>query len=445
MKHIIRGIASALLCAVMLAAPMQYAMAKADTRTLTISGFYKDEITRRFVEQNPGVSILFGDDKFTDEDSIKLSMLSRDSTCDIYIINSDWGLSAIAEKGYYYDLSGSQVISEALKGWYTQIKDTLSIKDKIVGYPVNLSMEVWAVNRALEAIYPTLVYPKDYMTYLQSIAQNQMIREDYDINYVIDVPNRYRLMSDLIRTALLEHEKSGALDVFNSDEFIACAEAVRQMPEPEEVDEYTYDLLFELPTYLTMYADLLDKSGELTLIPHAPLTEASASVETLLTVMIVNPHSENVDLAAKYLEFRASNESVRVKYLMSPLLNEPIENDEYVYAQMKYQEQMDELVRRREAAEPEQAAQLESEIISLRNEMAREDSRWLISPDSLQSYLDIAPMMLITGDSATLEYESDRNFQQLMGVAEVFLESDMSGERFAAELNNKVKIMDAER
>lgn len=445
MKQTIREIVSILLCTFILIAPMPHSIAEVEAQILTISGFYEDEISRRFIEQNPNVQIEFNDQKFTNEDSIKLAMLSGDTTYDIYTINSDWGLSAIAEKGYFHDLSGSQIISETFDGWYPQIRDVLSIEGKIVGYPVNLVMEVWGVNRTLEADYPIITYPQNYLIYLQSIAQNQIIREDYGINYVIDAPSKYSLMSDLIRTVLLEYENNGTFSGFDNDEFITCAETIRQMPEPEQIDEYVYDSLYQLPTYLTTHADLLDQTSELTLIPHAPLSELSTPVETLLTVMIVNPRSKSADLATKYLEFRANNEDIRVKYLMSPTLNEPVESENFKNTQLKYQEQMDELVRQRETAKPELVAQLENEIDSLKGEMEREDSRWLISPNSIQSYRDIAPAMLIMGNSAILGFESSRYFEQLMGIAEEFLESQTSGEHFAIKLNNKVKLMNSEQ
>lgn len=421
-------------------------IASAETpKTLVISGFDEDDVTRQYLRLNPEVRIQYDNEKYLTEDSLINAILTRDYEYDIFTINSDWGLAPLGEKGYYSDLSSNEEISLLSKEWYPQIQEALTIGTQIIAYPIALSMEVWGVDPSVPLRCPLITQPHDFISFIQSLEINDKIREEYDMNYVIEVPEKERLMKILIQNILLNCEQNATQANFENDDFILCVEAIRSMAEPSQVDEFMYDTLYKLPTYLSMSEDLLDPNSAYTLIPPPPLmNEQKPTIETLLTVMIVNPNSKNIDLAMDYLQFRATHENPRTAYLLSPKSNLPIENPEFQSLQIKRQEEIDRLSTLLNTTEVDKAYELRERIELLKTESLNERSRWSISQECIDSYYNVVPFMFISKGSPLLGLSGERLFKNLTHSISRYLDYQIDAHQLVKELNTKVDIIYAE-
>lgn len=413
-----------------------------EATTLRISGFDGDEVTQQFLASHPQVRIQYDNEKHLTEDALIRAMLTQDGTCDIFTLNSDWGLAALGRKGYFFDLSGNAAIAALARDWYPQIREALSAEGKIIAYPIGLSMALWGINPALPALYPVFTPPEDFRSFLRGLAMNQDIREEWEASYVIEVPGREWLLRRLIQAVLLSGEQSGAQPDFQQEAFVLCAEAIRNMEEPQRVDEFQYDALFKLPTYLSLSQDLLDPNSPYTLFPPPPLTLGQFPVvETTLTVMLVNPHSQNADLALAYLGFRAAHEKIKTAYLLSPKRQEPVENPAYQALVAERQAEIGRLTGLLEGAEPDRAYELREQIDLLERNNAAEHSRWIISQPSLDAYRALAPSLYIPMDSPLLGLSGEKGFENLTPVIARYLDRQIEVAQLAQELNRKVGLL----
>ena len=214
------------------------------------------------------------------------------------------------------------------------------------------------------------------------------------------------------------------------------------MEEPQRVDEFQYDALFKLPTYLSLSQDLLDPNSPYTLFPPPPLTLGQFPVvETTLTVMLVNPHSQNADLALAYLGFRAAHEKIKTAYLLSPKRQEPVENPAYQALVAERQAEIGRLTGLLEGAEPDRAYELREQIDLLERNNAAEHSRWIISQRSLDAYRALAPSLYIPMDSPLLGLSGEKGFENLTPVIARYLDRQIEVAQLAQELNRKVGLL----
>lgn len=407
-------------------------------QTLVISGYDEDDASRLFMQEHPDILLKFADDKFFDSESLKQSILTGDRECDIYTINNDWGLQSLAEKGFTVDLSGQESIAGACESWYPQIREAVSHEDRVIAYPVALDMELWGVNRALESEMNELTEPRSGLDLVQSLSKAEALGEELGVNYVMEVPQKAWLIRRLIRQELIVCEKNQTRPDFSRPEILETLDAIRALPESEPMDEWAYDLLMQRPTYLSLGEDPLDSLSAYRLICPVSMSGKPAA-ETRLTVMIINPNSEHIDAALKYLAFRAEHEQPRLRYLLSPDLSEPIENPEYASLAAERRERVAQLEQALSAAQddPEKADEIESEIAFEKQSIENEDNRWIISKPRLAEYRDVARHMVILTDSPILSVSGETLFDSLLEASEPFLAGKMSAEQFARQLEER--------
>ncbi|MEA5013717.1 MAG: hypothetical protein VB099_04055 [Candidatus Limiplasma sp.] len=444
MQHAFYKWIPALVCLAILLSP-QGAVCGAESRTLVISGFNEDDVTRQFLALHPDIRIRYDDEKQLSADRLIQAMITRDHACDIFVINNDWGLDALGRKGYFFDLSGSEAIAALCRGWYPQVRDALSVGSKIIAYPIALSMDVWGIDTSLSTLCPLFTPPQDFLSFLQGLQSNEDIRDTFGASYVIEVPGRERLMRKLVQSVLLSGEQSAVQANFNQDAFLLCAETIRKMPEPEPVDEYLYDVLYQLPTYLSLSQDLLDPNSPYTLTAPAPLFRGQTpAIETVLTVMVVNPYSQNADLALEYLQFRTTHETPKTAYLLSPKPSKPLENPAYQGLRAERQKRIASLTALLEDAPPEEAYELREQIDLLARESAREHSRWIISPECLAAYRAIAPSMYIVKGSPLLGVGGEGLFATIAQAVPPYLQHQIDAAQLAEQLTQKAGFLYAE-
>lgn len=415
-------------------------------QTLVISGYYEDDVSRLFMQEHPGILLEFADDKFFDSESLKQSILTGDGSSDIYTIDNDWGLQNLAEKGFTVDLSGQEHIASACESWYPQIREALSHDGRVIAYPVALSMELWGVNRTLENKMDDLAEPVNGLELVQSLAKAEALRDELGVNYVMEVPQKAWLIRRLIRQELVVGEKKQTRPDFSRPEILETLDAIRTLPESEPLDEWAYDLVMQMPTYLSLSEDPLDSLSAYRLICPVSMSGEPAA-ETRLTVMIVNPNSARIDAALEYLAFRAEHEESRLRYLLSPDLSEPIENPEYASLVKERRAHLAQLEEDLSAAQddPEKALGIENEIAFEQSSIENEDNRWIISKSRLAEYRDVAQHMVVLSDSPLLSVSGEIYFDSLLEASEPFLAAKMSAGQFARQLEERIDMIEREQ
>lgn len=411
-------------------------------RKLVISGFYEDEICDLFLKENPDVVLEFSDEKFLDAESLKQSVLTRDDAIDIYTINNDWGLRDLAEKGFLVDLSSQESIRDAYVGWYSEIQEAVSYQERIVAYPVGLHMELWGINREIEHEWPVFTEPQSALDFIQGVSRTEELREEFAVNYIMEVPQKARLIRHFIEQELLIAEKTGAYPRLNRPQVLAIFDAIKDMPESQPIeDEFAYDLIAQMPTYISMAEDPLDSSSAYQLLCPYSITGEKA-INTLVTVMIVNPNSEHIDLALAYLAFRAEHESPLTRYLMSPDLNKPVENPEFIRLQNDRQARVAALYARlKQAQDEEEIDKLELQIADEKSGLEDEDHRWLISEKRLAEYRDVAQDMVIVKNSPFLGISGERNMDLLIELVYPFIDGRIDAQRLAIQIDERIQMV----
>lgn len=95
-----------------------------------------------------GNTIDFRDRGISSTAQYQTLMLSKDSSVDVYMLRSYSGAEArsIIQKGFYEDLSKSEIISNDAASWFGRIFQDSSFDGKLFGYPYGVSFQMMSIN-----------------------------------------------------------------------------------------------------------------------------------------------------------------------------------------------------------------------------------------------------------------------------------------------------------
>jgi hypothetical protein len=359
----------------------------------------------------------------------------------------DWGFDAIKGKRFCTDLSSSQVLSGFVQSVYPQVREVVTDGDYVAALPAMLNMKLMAVNQGLLKSLPEGTMPKDYAAYLSLLLRGEELRENMDINVIADAPDRYTLMTELLRQYVLKHETVGEPLTFDDEAFRKAAELIAQFPKETFLSEEDYDKLAKCPTIFNLSPQPLDSAGGETvevLMPIPPLSEGEAPViEANLDMWIINPHSANIPLAVSFLECAAQTMPIRDRMILCPDVNDPVADEAFETRREKATDDMAQYQKKLEDAllEPLQKKELQQKVETLEAFLKDDTNKWAITPDEIASYREAAPHLVLPSKSLFLGFDMGSAIVSLTEITDQYLAGKLSVNQMVDSLNQKAQML----
>ena len=369
------------------------------TETLVIndvdnSGAIDDAVISFSNEQGIEVSTVLRSDvltalltKSTDEDVIILSNYYDGST-----------LQAILNRGWARPIE-SDALTEYVSGMYPAITDMLMQDGQVLGVPFYMYSTTPGVNVGtltklgltiddVPTSWPELI---DWLNSLIPTT-DLMLMDGEDADEI-----RESFVRTILDSYMIELEL-GTLDSYDTPELRAALEAVTRLDAEtlaernaaiyaDEDADIDYNPLFTLYAQGGISSSTYD--DEYDDIPLYLSIAAGMTCRVPLQgyVAIINPYSENVEAATRFLEVLAEKDEETSRAMLRSDLNDTVRSSGYETYTAEYDEKIASLEEQLKTAEGDLKETLEEELANAREvREGFENSFWIVSKESLERY-----------------------------------------------------------
>lgn len=345
-----------------------------------------------------------------DPEALMSNMMNRSSDVDIYTIDSTTeAFSALLNRGFMAELTGSEKIKAGVEGLYPFLKDTVTKDGEIYALPMNSYAGTLTMNvKTLEKMgYTKDDLPKtwfDFYDMLQELpAKLEEFPEIQFCDQYMDAESaRYQIFSIMLQDYFtwLDADQSHLTE--SGDVLVKLCEAYEKvdwnslgMKEssedesfgsiivgsddevPSRILEFYNNVSFYQPTEGDEWIPLSVKEGE------EPLIGMN------VVFAFVNPFSENREAAIEYLEHAWDCVEETIKMQMLPSMNDPVENKYYEENLKEMEKFLEDLKKQMEKAEDEEAKEQLNTMIEEEEkwiEKYKTENRYQVSAEAIEHY-----------------------------------------------------------
>ena len=367
--------------------------------TLTVNdpdngGEAQNAIVRFMNEQGAEVAVVQQDDVLT-------ALLTKSTAFDVALLSTRYNggdLRSILSRGWARPIE-SETLAEYVSGMYPAVSSALMQDGQALGVPFAAGVTVPGVSvGALKALgltiddvptsWPELI---DWLNGLIPTATIPLVDEYEDAETI-----RSMFIRGVLQAYWLELD-AGTVDGYDTPELRAALAAVERLDAEglcelttrfvdgeEDVavnplfamhsqagvtgDTYQDDYR-EIPLYLSLSADLPKR---------VPLE---------CYVAVINPYSEHIELATRFLETLAETDGLASRTMLRPDLNETVRSADYERYTSEYDDKIARLEEELKTAEGDAKDVIEQDLADARQARAdMEDWYWIVSAQSLERY-----------------------------------------------------------
>lgn len=432
-------------------------------KSLRLGIGYADDQVRAYAAAHPDVALEITESTL-DTQAITQGMLTGESGVDVYRLTVSAGVfSSLRDKGYCLDLSGSQVLTEAVAGMYPRMTELLYRGGKLCAVPAQLNASVdfcyypevlGAVGLTEDDLPATWAEFFDFIQYWYDDIAPEW-EDEYSLLESQGMLSFENLFSLLLSAQLISGEASGELITFNTPAFLnalsrleALRAALEDMaPDSDGGNYVVYNAAEESePTcLLSVYNDVLSNSSWRTW-ESVPLrlsveTGEEAYIAGHLSVYFVNPNSANRETAMEFLEYLVTNMDAQTRILLCPDANDPVETSYYQEFLSSAQRDLESAERNLENAAPEDAADMQDWVDSAREYLTyvEDNFHWEYTAEDIAAYRALAPSIVI----ATNSWASG-DLTNLQNAMTRYMDGNMTAEQFVREFDRIMSMMQME-
>lgn len=316
--------------------------------TLSVYGYWDSNEHVAAMNAMGDIPVFFNDSSYYQSaQELGQALAGGENQLDVLSVSMGWlDFTRLMEKGYCYDLSGSEVISQYMDEIYPFLKDAVSMDGKIFAIPYAMNLSDWHYNKAAwEAL--GLELPETYPELFQMMTEwaqeensenweeyafltdegaykDQVIYKlisDYE-QYMFAQGETLTLDNDIFRSLMQAYE---AIDTENVEVYVDWSLVGDEIP----------DDLNELWMKESLAANYYSVSPYGNDGWYNMMLKMSAESEYVLPcdvqVLFINPRSQNLEAAVQYLEelIKAYQKNKSHMIEFSPNYNEPVLNSYY--------------------------------------------------------------------------------------------------------------------
>lgn len=394
--------------------------------TLHLSGCIDDGILKDFINDYPEVSVVI-DERILAPDEIVNKLMTRDDNIDIYATCVDSTFVNLVRKGYAYPLIQSQDLVDNVSTMYPAIRNSITNeKGNPIAYPYQMYLCQWKINYTIwNEFFPEKEIPTTYSEFFQDMIlwEDEYASEYPAISFAGEFSFSYwvKMIINAYETQYAVQDGESILPApLTEPRVIEVLELIEHIRDHYVNGSYiannSYNDQIFIPDGFVPVLQKPVKSNLLSLslselpggiyISIPPLTFEEGKVANIvgqLYVWMINPFSKYKDLAIAYLEHAAKcDNNPLICYATHPYKNDPIPNEFYLnqYEELKAKKEMLLNYILEHQGEEGDWEYITSEIDGLEKEIQKVENRiWIISPEAISSYREIAPSICFYEDN----------------------------------------------
>ncbi len=403
-----------------------------------------DKARYAFSKDYPTVPVLDAGYDITVDEIIKTGM-AKDSTVDVYYIDSRMNLAGLIDKGFALDLSGSEAIRSLMAQMHPVIQKMCMRGDKIYciprsGYSPAMCYETYALNN-LDLPIGKEDIPTNYLDLLKLMKTwYEEYAEDYPDVVPFDGGKSY-LLYCIQNEYINYYAYMGQPLTFDTELFKTLLSALEAIPFPDmsqmnEEDFYKTGLISDMGNPIEGNCDRIGMS----------LTADTPYIATIeMSFLYVNANSQNAEMATKLLEYTELDYDCEAQVVFFPDRVTAIESPRFQQEKQKYEESLARYTKRLTTCEPGEKAQIEDEIKYLENTLANpERFQYQVTPQTIAQFREMVKDNMIV-QSESILYSSGESSDELYSLQERFLNGQIKGEDYIKGIERIVKMMQKEK
>lgn len=371
-------------------------------------------------------------------DTLVQSMMNRDSTVDIYVMDSTESvLQTLMSRGYMAELEDNEEISAAVKAMYPFIQDNCMKDGHVYMLPLNSYADCMTINvSCLEKLgYTEADVPTSWaglMNLLSDIAANDRMQEAPEITisdpYLSQRWFKQWLFSEMLEDYFLWLDQSEDNVARSGEVLLTLCKAFEAVDwtklglredDEEEGGMYDYNeetLLLEtggvgFNTYRFEGASLM---------PLSVMDGEEPMISARVDFAFVNPFSKHKEEAIEYLAQAWACVDVQQKMQIMPDMNDPVANPYYEETVQNNLTYMDELNKQLAETTDEEEREIIQANITSQEEWFEEwkvTGKYSISQEDIDAYRAEAKYLRVQKTNHWSSEESSTQVSQYMGGA----------------------------
>lgn len=428
---------------------------------LSIYGGYADDAHNKAIAQLDDIPVtFFAQGYYSTAQEMAQALVSGENQIDILRLSMTYiDFQRLMDKGYCYDLSGSEKLSAYADSLYPFLKEGISKDGKLFAVPVESTATVFQYSaKALDEMglsAPATLL--DLCQFLQDWGD-----KGYYETYSEYQPTEWDdIKSTLFNTALSLYqdycEGAGQPLSFNTPLLRQVLQAIENLDvsdwetkidwataTDEDLDEfYQRETLFWDYMSLGLYS--YSGYNDSVALPLKLTEDTPLAIGMNVDVFFVNPRSEHAEAAVRYLEAYVENMGALTKAPMCPDMNDPIENPQYESIRQEMEERIAELKAAADKAEGAEKTEAEAQVKRAEESLAvyTERSRYNATTESIAAYRAWDQYFFLrTANVLRTSISSGDN--DMYSLKQRYLDGQTSLDQFLQEADAKLRLMQLE-
>ncbi len=417
-------------------------------KPVTIYGYTSQEADRNFRIKYPNVPLVKaqeGGNEYYNSQGIAQAIQTGEKEVDVFIIEGS-EVYNLMKKEYALPLSSNKVIKEQVGRMYPFIQEGIMFNGEIYAVPmeIQLTTTTSCSARILEEVglaeegIPTTY--EEYLNLYQKWKEEEIeekfpdlgffdypVRKDYFIYGITrDYANYYHKLGEIINfDTPLYRELMGKMEEVFKDEKLYT-------PSGEEEGNYKEGLFVE-------YGDNILEAGEYQPVTISLGENMEPVMEAWFQMAIINPASENKEMAMAYLQEIITSYSREEQVLCFTDEKMPIENEEFDKWVKDWEGFIAENKEKLKTAQGPEKKEIERIIERGERFLEdRESHKWKVSEEMIKRYEEIAPKFFIPKGEVMDIGDEENNIYRLLDEYE---KGAMTLNQFISEANRRMEMI----
>ena len=430
------------------------------SRVLRVAGGYMTDAMIGFAREHPEIAVqLVNDDAWQTQDIID-TMLTGEPIVDVLSVDASGGLAELLEKGYLAELSESPVLMDEVTGMYPWLQEVLMADGRLYAFPRDAWCSFWAID--LDGMGKVgLEIPQTMSEFLDIVARwvDEDMGEDYPQYMLMNewMMDGQQLFYQIFEQYIIAYDQDGPPAKLDTPLLRDALEQVKSLPSFGEDEDgmmggtrvvYYSDREYAVPLIQTGMSPFDGghwgaPEGYAPQLMLAPPFEPNGPQRSRLQlyVFVVNPRSQNQDLAIQLLEYMAAHQEARTRYLLRPDLNEPIPNAWAMTWIKDATEWVAECETMLAEAAPEDVRDAQERLVEARRSLANAESqRWEVSAEAIAAYRALADDISARLYSPMFNY-SNASIEEFWTLLNRYQEGQMQLPDMLREMDRKMQMM----
>lgn len=351
--------------------------------------------------------------------SIIDAMMNRDGDIDIYLMQaSTQQFESVFDRGYVADFRDSEVLMNFANRMSDTLREQLSYNGTLAALPLGVTYWIPHINEtALETLgYSLEDVPNSWSEFLDFLMQIQDSMEvngeitlfdpwtsaEYAHNSLFNaIFNSYQDLLAYDPNAVTKEDMIAILQKLDQIDFARWGQLKQEEMDENYNPEWNNDkilLTVDVGTGLSNIASSINYGAPMvmSLMPNTP-----AFLPVEFEVAIINPYSENVDLALEFLEKMLAHLDEDTLYSICQDLDEPVKNPYYDMLVQNIKENIEQLEKTLAEAEEIDKQSIQEELDWTKNYLTQVEAEyyWSISEKDIAFIRDNAEYVLVDGSN----------------------------------------------